>query len=253
MSPSPPGRRRASAGDAGTARVSRRVAGLDWARVASDLEREGCARIPHLLTAAECKSLTSLYSDEALFRSRVVMERHRFGRGEYKYFGNPLPPLVAQLRRELYPPLAKLANRWQEALGKPERYPSRHARFLAECRAEGQLRPTPLLLRYEKGDYNRLHQDLYGTVAFPLQVGCLLSRPGVDFEGGEFLLVEQSPRMQSRGEAIALERGEAIVFPTRERPVAGKRGFYRAQLRHGMSRLRSGQRTMLGIIFHDAR
>ena len=181
------------------------------------------------------------------------MERHRFGSGEYKYFARPLPPLVAALRAALYPRLARVANRWAAALGDDERFPDSHARFLARCRASDQERPTPLLLDYASGGYNRLHQDLYGAVAFPLQLTCMLRRPGVDFSGGEFLLVEQQARTQARGDAIALAAGEAIVFPTRVRPVPGPRGFTRAKMRHGVSRVRSGRRTALGIIFHDAR
>jgi hypothetical protein len=180
------------------------------------------------------------------------MERHRFGEGEYKYFDYPLPPLVTELRRAFHPGLAAIANAWQEKLGSAERFPSSHPEFIARCVAAGQERPTPLLLHYRSGGYNRLHQDLYGAVAFPLQLTCLLSRPVEDFEGGEFLLTEQRPRMQSRGEAIALERGEGILFPTRERPIEGARGVHRAVVRHGVSRIRAGERTTLGIIFHDA-
>lgn len=229
------------------------MAALDWERIALDLDRIGHARIPALLRAAECRELSRLYTRPERFRKVVSMERHRFGEGEYKYFGYPLPPLVAALRRAFHPPLARIANAWQQRLGAPERFASSHRDFLARCRAAGQERPTPLLLRYQAGGYNRLHQDLYGEVAFPLQLACLLSRPGEDFEGGEFLLTEQRPRMQSRGEAIDLRRGEGIVFPTRERPVEGTRGHHRAVMRHGVSRVRSGERTALGIIFHDAR
>jgi hypothetical protein len=234
-------------------RCRRRVSALDWRRIRAALDADGYARIPSLLNAAECRSLVALYADDTLFRSRVVMERHRFGRGEYKYFARPLPPLVAALRAALYPRLARVANRWAAALGDGARFPESHARFLARCRASGQERPTPLLLDYSSGDYNRLHQDLYGEVAFPLQLTCMLRRPDVDFCGGEFLLVEQQARTQARGDAIALAHGEAIVFPTRERPVPGRRGFTRAKMRHGVSRIRSGRRTALGIIFHDAR
>jgi len=238
---------------AGGERIRRRVAALDWEGIAAALDREGYARIPRLLAAPERRALLGLYARDELFRKRIDMERHRFGVGEYKYFANPLPPLVAELREALYPRLAPLANRWLDRLGAAGRLPGSLARFRARCRAAGQTRPTPLLLHYEAGGFNHLHQDLYGEVAFPLQLTCLLSQPGRDFTGGEFLLLEQRPRTQSRGEAIALRAGEAIVFPTRERPVPGARGFVRAQLRHGVSRVRSGSRTTLGIIFHDAR
>jgi len=225
---------------------------IDWAAVARELDGAGYARLPALLTADECRELRALYGDARRFRKRVVMEQHRFGAGEYQYFANPLPALVGNLRRALYARLAPIANAWRARLAIDERFPATLAGFLAECHARGQTRPTPLLLRYRAGGYNRLHQDLYGPVAFPLQLTCLLSRPGVDFTGGEFLLIEQRPRMQSRGDAIALEQGEAIVFPTRERPVASARGEARAQHRHGVSVVRSGERTTLGIIFHDA-
>ncbi len=229
-----------------------RLAGLDWPRISSELDAAGYARLPGLLGAVECRELAALYSVPRRFRKRVVMEQHRFGAGEYQYFANPLPVLVRRLRTGLYARLAPIANRWLAQLGSRERYPAAHAGFLARCRANGQTRPTPLLLHYRAGGYNRLHQDLYGAVAFPLQFTCLLSRPGVDFTGGEFLLVENRPRMQARADAIALELGEGIIFPTRERPVASVRGVARAQLRHGVSVVRSGERTTLGIIFHDA-
>jgi hypothetical protein len=234
-------------------RCRRRVAALDWEEIGAALDASGFARIPGFLTDAECRRLSASYSDDARFRARIVMEQHRFGRGEYKYFDYPLPPLVAHLRSALYPRLARIANSWARTLGLPGRYPPSHRRLIAECRASGQSRPTPLLLRYGAGDYNRLHQDLYGKVAFPLQVTCQLSRPGRDFEGGEFLLVEQQPRMQLRAEVIALRQGEAIAFPTQLRPVTGKRGSARARMRHGVSSIRAGTRTTLGIIFHDAR
>jgi hypothetical protein len=233
--------------------IRRRIAALDWAGIAQALDREGYALLPDLVLARERRELIGLYAREEHFRKRVDMQRHRFGVGEYKYFADPLPPLVAHLRAALYPRLAPLANRWLERLGSAERLPGSFARFRARCRAAGQTRPTPLLLHYREGGLNHLHQDLYGEVAFPLQLTCLLSRPGRDFTGGEFLLLEQRVRTQSRGEAIALAAGEAILFPTRERPVPGARGFTRAQLRHGVSRVRSGTRTALGIIFHDAR
>ena len=221
-------------------------------RFQEELGTNGWARTGPVLTARQCGELVQLYADEAKFRSRIDMARYRFGVGEYKYFAPPLPPLVRQLREACYPPLAAIANRWQEALGQPERYPSTLAEFLERCHKAGQTKPTPLLLRYEAGGYNCLHQDLYGDVAFPLQMTCLLSRPGVDFTGGEFLLVEQRPRAQSRGEAIALEQGEMVIFTTRHRPVQGTRGHYRVVMRHGVSTVRSGVRFTLGVIFHDA-
>lgn len=230
-----------------------RIAAIDWGRVHADLDARGHARIPKLLRVAECRRLTALYTRDALFRSTISMERFRFGRGEYRYFAQPLPPVVEALRRLLHPPLAAIANAWQQRLGAPERFEPSAREFLRRCHAAGQTRPTPLLLRYAAGGFNCLHQDVYGPIAFPLQVTLLLSRPGRDFEGGEFLLVEQRPRQQSRGEAVALAQGEAIVFPTRERPVAGTRGDYRALIRHGVSTLHTGSRTTLGIIFHDAR
>ena len=233
--------------------VERRIEALDWGRVAERLDRDGHALLPRLLRAAECRALAGLYGCDARFRSTISLERHRFGAGEYRYFDYPLPALVASLREALYPPLARIANGWQEALGTPLRFPPDLRGFLRTCHADGQTRPTPLLLRYGPGGFNCLHQDLYGAIAFPLQVAILLSDPVRDFGGGEFLLVEQRPRQQSRGEAIALRRGEAIVFPNRERPVEGARGVYRAQLRHGVSRVRSGERTTLGLIFHDAK
>jgi hypothetical protein len=233
--------------------MRRRVGALDWVRIADDLDSDGYARVPSMLTAAECRQLSSLYADSGRFRKTVSMERHRFGEGEYKYFDYPLPALVSSLRTSLYPKLAIIANDWLEKLGAGDRYPRSLRAFLSECRNRGQARPTPLLLRYEARGYNRLHQDLYGALAFPLQFACLLSRPEHDFTGGEFLLVEQRPRMQSRGESIALRRGEGILFPTRERPVRGARGLLRAQMRHGVSTLHSGERMALGVIFHDAR
>jgi hypothetical protein len=229
-----------------------RLSGVDWQRVAGDLDASGYARIPGLLRSAECRALAALYRQPDRFRKRIVMEQHRFGAGEYQYFRYPLPKKVAGLRAALYAGLAPIANGWGARLGTRVRYPESLEAFLARCRQHAQTRPTPLLLHYTSGGYNRLHQDLYGTVAFPFQLTCLLSEPEVDFTGGEFLLLEQRPRMQSRGEAIALAQGEAIVFATRERPVAGPRGLSRAQMRHGVSVVRSGERTTLGIIFHDA-
>jgi len=225
----------------------------DWARVATDLDTFGCATTGPLLSAGECKALIASYADEALFRSRVVMARHGFGKGEYKYFAYPLPGLVSELRAAFYPPLARIANHWNEALGIDQRFPDRLDAFLARCRKAGQSKPTPLLLSYQTGDYNCLHQDLYGEHVFPLQLAILLSEPERDFTGGEFLLTEQRPRMQSRGEVVPLRRGEGVIFPVHHRPMAGTRGSYRVTMRHGVSRLRSGHRMTLGIIFHDAK
>ncbi len=221
-------------------------------RVAAELDQQGWAVLPGLLTAAQCIATTALYESDDAFRSRVVMARHGFGRGEYKYFRYPLPPLVARLRAGLYPHLATIANGWQERLGHEARFPDTHADYLARCHAAGQMRPTPLLLRYGPGDYNCLHQDLYGEELFPLQVAALLSAPGRDFTGGEFVLTEQRPRMQSRVMVVPLDLGDAVVFAVNQRPVAGTRGNYRVTMRHGVSRLHSGQRHTLGIIFHDA-
>ena len=232
--------------------IATRVAALDWDRMESDLGERGHATTGPLLTGAECSDLVATYDSEAVFRSRVVMAKHGFGSGEYKYFSYPLPELIARLRPVLYERLAPIANRWEQVLGKPDRYPARHSAFLDRCRKAGQSRPTPLLLRYEKDDYNCLHQDVYGEVFFPLQATFLLSAPGSDFTGGEFLLAEQRPRMQSRAEVVPLARGEAVVFAGRHRPAQGKRGPYRVTLRHGVSRMRSGRRLTLGIIFHDA-
>lgn len=208
--------------------------------------------LPGLLDAPACEALRDGYDDDALFRSRIVMQRHGFGHGEYRYFAYPLPEPVAGLRAALYPPLAQVANRWQERLGSSLRFPLRHAEFMARCHAAGQRRPTPLLLRYGAGDYNRLHQDLYGEHVFPLQVVCLLSLPGAEFTGGELVLVEQRPRMQSRATVVPLAQGDAVVFAVNERPVQGARGAWRVKLRHGVSTVRSGQRCTLGLIFHDA-
>jgi uncharacterized protein len=243
--------RQAPASGAG---IALRLERLDWEALWRSLWERGWARTGGaLLTTGECADLVALYADESRFRSRVDMERFRFGIGEYKYFADPLPPLVQELRGEAYPPLARLANDWMKALKERRRFPPTLGGFLAACRRAGQTRPTPLLLRYEAGGYNCLHQDLYGDLAFPLQLTCVLSRRGMDYTGGDFLLVEGRPRQQSRGEAIALEQGEMIVFTTRERPVRGARGVYRATVRHGVSRLLTGTRTSLGVIFHDAR
>jgi len=225
---------------------------VDWDRIGAEIISEGFARIPGLLPREECRELSQLFDAEQHFRSSVKMSQYRFGEGEYRYFSYPLPGVVESLRRSLYGPLAAIANEWSASLGSDERYPDELATFLERCHDAGQTRPTPLLLRYVTDGYNCLHQDRYGDVFFPFQVACLLSRPGIDFEGGEFLLVEQRPRMQSRGDSVPLEAGEGIVFPNTERPVEGKRGYYRTQFRHGVSRIRSGTRTALGIIFHDA-
>jgi hypothetical protein len=229
---------------------------IDWAAAEAELNERGSAILPRLLGAEECRELRSGYERDSLFRSRIVMARHGFGKGEYKYFGYPLPATVASLRTQLYPHLAPIANRWEEKLGSKRRFPKTHAEFLKRCHAAGQDRPTPLLLRYGEGDYNCLHQDLYGDEVFPLQVAILLSRPGLapsgDFTGGEFVMTEQRPRMQSRVEVAALEQGDGVVFAVNERPVQGTRGVYRVKMRHGVSRLRSGERFTLGVIFHDA-
>jgi uncharacterized protein len=230
-----------------------RIADLDWARIADDLAAHGCAVTGPLLTGEECASLARLYGEEAPFRSRVIMARHGFGRGEYKYFGYPLPDPVATLRAGLYPPLAAVANRWNEMLGVDQRYPQTHAAYLSRCRKAGQSKPTPLLLQYGPDDFNCLHQDIYGEHVFPLQATFLLSEPGGDFTGGEFVLTEQRPRMQSRVEVVPLRQGEGVIFPVHHRPVQGTRGVYRVNMRHGVSRLRSGRRHTLGVIFHDAK
>lgn len=229
-----------------------RLSILDWRRPGEELDAYGCAIIPSLLSAETCEALAQGYGSERGFRSRIVMSRHGFGRGEYKYFAYPLPDVVAGLRGSLYPPLAEIANRWNEALGIDIRFPAKHDEFLKRCRQAGQTKPTPLLLQYGAGDYNCLHQDLYGHHVFPLQVAILLSEPGRDFTGGEFVLTEQRPRMQSRAEVVPLARGDAMIFPVHHRPVRGTRGVYRVNMRHGVSRVRSGQRHTLGIIFHDA-
>ncbi len=229
-----------------------RASQLDWTAITAALDADGHAVLPGLLTAAECQALAALYAEETPFRSRVLMSRHGFGRGEYQYLKYPLPPLVGALRAALYPHLAPLANAWAGRLREPRRYPGDLESFLARCHAAGQSRPTPLLLRYGAGDYNCLHQDLYGDWVFPLQLTVLLSRPGRDFTGGEFVLTEQRPRRQSRAEVVPLALGDAVVFAVHHRPVAGTRGDYRVNLRHGVSRLRSGERYTLGIIFHDA-
>lgn len=232
--------------------VSRRVGDLDWQRVASDLDQDGCSTTARLLTAAECRRLGALYQDDGAFRSRVVMARYGFGEGEYRYLSYPLPGEVQTLRENLYPPLAAIANRWCKALGERTTFPATLAKYIARCHRSGQSRPTPLILRYGRGDYNCLHQDLYGELVFPLQVTVLLSNPERDFSGGEFMLVENRPRRQARGRVIRLRQGEAVIFPVRHRPVHGTRGYYRATMRHGVSALHTGERLALGIIFHDA-
>jgi len=237
----------------GTPSIEKRVAALDWQRIAADLNAHGCAVVPALLAPGECKSIEKLYAAENLFRSRVVMARHGYGRGEYQYFAYPLPELVATLRTALYPGLAAIANAWNAKLNVDTRYPQKHADYLARCHRAGQTRPTPLILKYEAGDYNCLHQDLYGEHVFPLQVAFLLSAPERDFTGGEFVLTEQRPRMQSRAEVVPLTQGDGVIFPVRHRPVQGTRGIYRVAMRHGVSRLQSGHRHTLGIIFHDAK
>jgi hypothetical protein len=224
----------------------------NWTRLAGELDARGWALLPGLLDADSCAQIAAGYDEPAQFRSHVVMARHGFGRGEYRYYRYPLPDPIAGLRAALYPRLAPIANRWHERLGLATRFPADHADFLARCHEAGQTRPTPLLLRYGPGDYNCLHQDLYGEHVFPLQVAVLLSRPGEDFAGGEFVLTEQRPRMQSRVEVVPLSQGDAVVFAVNHRPVAGGRGDYRVAMRHGVSTVRSGQRHTLGVIFHDA-
>jgi len=233
--------------------IGTRVDAVDWTQATGDLDAQGCAVLKSLLSPEECGALASLYPDDKNFRSRIVMGRHGFGRGEYKYFAYPLPELIGELRPLLYARLRDIANRWNEAMGIDIRYPQGHDAFLKRCHAAGQTRPTPLLLQYGAGDYNCLHQDLYGEHVFPLQVAILLSEPGRDFSGGEFVLTEQRPRMQSRPEVVPLKQGDAVAFAVHHRPVRGTRGFYRVNLRHGVSRIRSGHRHTLGVIFHDAK
>jgi hypothetical protein len=230
-----------------------RLAAIDWPAIATALDAHGCAVVTSLVAPEACADLTAGYEREASYRSRIVMARHGFGRGEYKYFAYPLPSLVAELRTAMYPPLAAIANRMNEDMGISVRYPHAHAEYLDRCHRAGQTKPTPLLLRYAEGDYNCLHQDVYGEHLFPLQATVLLSAPGRDFTGGEFVLTEQRPRMQSRAEVVPLAQGDCVIFPVRHRPVRGARGRYRVTMRHGVSRLRSGRRHTLGIIFHDAR
>jgi uncharacterized protein len=233
--------------------IAARLDAIDWTQAIDELDAQGCAVLKELLAPEECRAFAALYPDDSRFRSQVVMGRHGFGRGEYKYFTYPLPDLIVQLRPALYAQLRGLANRWNEAMGIDIRYPERHEAFLKRCHAAGQTRPTPLLLQYGECDYNCLHQDLYGEHVFPLQVAILLSEPGRDFTGGEFVLTEQRPRMQSRPEVVPLAQGDAVAFAVHVRPVQGTRGIYRVNLRHGVSRIRSGHRHTLGVIFHDAK
>jgi hypothetical protein len=230
-----------------------RVAGYHWDAIGADLNAYGCAVLPKLLSAEECRSVAALYPREEHFRSHVHMARHGFGKGEYRYFKYPLPALVADLRTALYAQIAPFANAWNGRMKIAVRYPQAHADYLQACHAAGQMRPTPLLLQYTAGDYNCLHQDLYGELVFPLQVAILLSAPGRDFNGGEFVLTERRPRMQSRVEVVPLAQGDGVVFAVHDRPVQGTKGVYRVDLRHGVSRVRSGERHTLGIIFHDAK
>ena len=229
-----------------------RVKSLDWERVSQDLDTEGSAVVEEILSPDQCQALAGLYPKDDIFRSRVVMERHGFGRGEYKYFSYPLPDLIVALRTVIYPHLVPIANRWNNDMGIAVRYPDKHADFIERCHQAGQVRPTPLLLQYGVGDYNSLHQDLYGEHVFPLQLTILLSKPDKDYTGGEFVMTEQRPRMQSRAIVVPLRQGDGVVFAVHNRPVEGTRGTYRVNLRHGVSRIRSGHRQTLGIIFHDA-
>lgn len=236
-----------------TAGLRERIGRINWNRVYESLNQSGCALTGALLTPSQCEELSALYDHRENFRSRIEMARFRFGVGEYKYFAEPLPDAVQELRESLYPRLAPLANEWMSALGDGAPFPPSLAEFLAVCDRAGQSKPTPLLLRYEAGGYNCMHQDIYGDVVFPIQLTCVLSRRGTDYAGGEFLVVEQRPRAQSRGEAVVLEQGEGILFATRYRPAKGLRGYYRMNVRHGVSTIRSGRRFSLGIIFHNAR
>jgi len=229
-----------------------RVGAYNWQALAGELDSYGCAVLPNLLASGECRTIAALYPDESHFRSHVHMARHGFGKGEYRYFKYPLPNLLGELRTALYPRLAGVANQWNSRMGIAERYPADHASFLRRCHDAGQTRPTPLLLQYVSGDFNCLHQDLYGDLAFPIQVAILLSEPRKDFTGGEFVLTEQRPRMQSRAEVVPLRQGDAVAFAVHNRPVKGSKGNYRVNLRHGVSRVRSGMRHTVGIIFHDA-
>jgi len=233
--------------------IATRVATYDWTRISEHLDVHGWAIFPKLLKPRECTAIADLYDHDSMFRSHIIMARHGFGRGEYKYFRYPLPDMVAELRTSLYPRLVPTANRWNESMAIDVRYPLTHAEFLERCHQAGQTRPTPLLLQYGQDDFNALHQDVYGEHVFPLQVAILLSEPGTDFMGGEFVLTEQRPRMQSRAEVVPLNRGDGVVWAVRNRPVQGKRGTYRVNMRHGVSRLRSGHRHTVGVIFHDGK
>ncbi len=232
--------------------IAQRFASLDWSGIRESLWQHGYALTPALLTPSECADLVNLYPTENPFRSHIIMSRYRFGRGDYKYFDYPLPAIVQSLREHSYPHLVPLANEWNQALGLTEVFPERHSSFLDTCATKGQTRATPLLLHYESGDFNCLHQDVYGAVAFPLQLTCFLSQSGVDYEGGEFVIVEQQPRAQSKADVITAQLGQILIFATRYRPVKGSRGFYRVSLRHGVSRLKRGVRFTLGVIYHDA-
>ncbi len=234
------------------AAIRKRLESLDWTAIRESLWQHGYALTPALLTGSECTGLVNLYPAEKPFRSHIIMSRYRFGRGDYKYFDYPLPAIVQQLREHSYPYLVSVANEWIQALGLSEVFPERHASFLEICAKNAQTRATPLLLHYESGDFNCLHQDVYGAVAFPLQLTCFLSQPGIDYEGGEFVIVEQQPRAQSKAEVIIAQQGQALIFATRHRPVKGSRGFYRTSLRHGVSRLKRGIRFTLGVIYHDS-
>jgi uncharacterized protein len=236
-----------------TARIKDTVAGLDWQKITASLDAYGCAVAESVLTPGECRALVGMYDEDGLFRSRIVMARHGFGRGEYKYWAYPLPETVASLRSAIYPRLADVANRWNATMKIDVSYPADHEEYLEQCHRAGQTKPTPLLLQYEAGDFNCLHQDVYGEDVFPLQVAFLLSAPAEDFTGGEFMLTEQRPRMQSRAEVVSLKQGDGVIFAVHHRPVQGSHGAYRVNLRHGVSRLRSGHRHTLGIIFHDAK
>jgi uncharacterized protein len=230
-----------------------RIGNVSWDKVAADVNETGWSMLQGVLTANEATATAALYSGHPNFRSTVVMARHGFGRGEYKYFAYPLPPLVADLRASIYPHLSSIANHWNQLMGIDVRFPDAHEQFIARCHQAGQTRPTPLLLQYGEGDYNALHQDLYGEHVFPLQVAFLLSEPAVDFTGGEFVLTEQRPRMQTRAEVVPLRKGDAVIFAVHHRPQKGSKGYYRVNMRHGVSRIRSGHRHTLGVIFHDAK
>ena len=233
--------------------LAERIENLDWPKLRQSLWDSGYALTEPLLTREECGALIAMYEEEKRFRSHIIMSRYRFGRGDYKYFDYPLPEFVQELRENSYPQLASVANEWHEVMGLPGKFPSEHSAFLARCKKNGQVRATPLLLHYEAGDFNCLHQDVYGDVAFPLQLTCFLSQAEEDFEGGEFVLVEQQPRAQSKAEVIQASRGQILIFTTRYRPVKGSRGYYRTNLKHGVSRLRRGVRFTLGVIYHDSR